>query len=110
MHSKWNYRIINGIIVLGNIMSSFGCALPTSTILICVYIQIPLEPHVKKEIIMELRSPDHLRRNLDVVEIVLGFLSSGGGKADRSLGEYVERTLKMKGRFCEKVGSVELLS
>jgi len=39
-----------------------------------------------------------------VVEIVLGFLSSGGGKADRSLGGYINHTLKMKKRhFSEKV-------
>ena len=39
-----------------------------------------------------------------MVEIVLGFLSSGGGKADRSLGGYINHTLKMKKRhFSEKV-------
>ena len=41
---------------------------------------------------------------LDIVDIVLGFLSSGGGNADKPLGEYVERVLKMKSRnFSEKV-------
>ena len=51
-----------------------------------------------------MRTPNHLRETLDVVEIVLGFLSSGGGKADRPLGEYVHHTLKMKRRpFSEKV-------
>ena len=40
-----------------------------------------------------------------MVDIVLGFLSSGGGRADRPLGEYINQTLKMKRRpFSEKVG------
>ena len=45
-----------------------------------------------------------IRETLDVVDIVLGFLSSGGGKADRQLGEYITRALRMKKRFfSEKV-------
>jgi len=51
-----------------------------------------------------LRTPDRLRETLDVVDIVLGFLSSGGGKADHPLREYIHHTLKMKRRpFSEKV-------
>ena len=38
------------------------------------------------------------------MEIVLGFLSSGGGKADKVLGDYIDKTLKMKRRhFSQKV-------
>ena len=59
---------------------------------------------MQQEIIQELCTPDRLRETLDVVDIVLGFLSSGGGKADRPLGEYVYHTLKMKRMpFSEKV-------
>ena len=48
---------------------------------------------------------DRIREALDVVDIVLGFLSSGGGRADRQLGEYITRALRMKKRFfSEKVG------
>ena len=51
-----------------------------------------------------MHTPDRLRKTLDVVEIVLGFLSSGGGKAGRSLWGYINHTLKMKKRpFSEKV-------
>ena len=32
------------------------------------------------------------------MDIVLGFLSSGGGRADQPLGSYVDHTLKMKKR------------
>ena len=54
----------------------------------------------------ELNTPDRLREALDVVEIVLGFLSSGGGKADKPLGDYIDKTLKMKKRhFSKKVGA-----
>jgi len=59
---------------------------------------------MQQEIIQDLRTPDRLRETLDVVDIVLGFLSSGGGKADHPLGEYIHHTLKMKRRpFSEKV-------
>ena len=59
---------------------------------------------MKQEILAELRTPDLLRETLDVVDIVLGFLSTGGGKAGRSLGEYIDKVLKMKKRrFSKKV-------
>ena len=59
---------------------------------------------MQQEILHELRTPDRLRETLDVVDIVLGFLSSGGGRADQPLGEYINHTLKMKRRpFSEKV-------
>ena len=59
---------------------------------------------VQQDIISELRTPDCLREALDVVEIVLGFLSSGGGKADKSLGEYIDKALRMRKRhFSQKV-------
>ena len=63
-----------------------------------------LPQRVRQDIVAELRTPDRLREALDVVEIVLGFLSSGGGKAGKLLGEYIDKTLKMKKRhFSQKV-------
>ena len=60
---------------------------------------------MQQEILHELRTPDRLRETLDVVDIVLGFLSSGGGRANQPLGGYINHTLKMKRRpFSEKVG------
>lgn len=59
---------------------------------------------MQKEILTELRTPDRLRENLDVVDIVIGFLSSGGGKAEKPLGGYIDKVLKMKKRpFSQKV-------
>ena len=67
-------------------------------------LQKQLNPREKQEILSELRTSDRLRDALDVVEIVLGFLSSGGGKAEKPLGEYIDKTLKMKKRrFSQKV-------
>jgi hypothetical protein len=40
------------------------------------------------------------------MEIVLGFLSSGGGRAEKSLGDYIDKTLKMKNRHFSKKVSV----
>lgn len=58
---------------------------------------------MQKEILAELRTSDRIRDNLDVVDIVLGFLSSGGGKPEKPLGEYVDRVLKMRRQFSQKV-------
>ena len=69
-----------------------------------------LPQRVRQDIITELRTPDRLREALDVVEIVLGFLSSGGGKANKPLGEYIDRILKMKRRpFSSKVKHIHIL-
>ena len=71
---------------------------------IAVDSQEKLDQRVRQAIVAELRTPDRLREALDVVEIVLGFLSSGGGKADKPLGEYIDKTLRMKKRrFSQKV-------
>ena len=41
-----------------------------------------------------------------MVDIVIGFLSSGGGKADQQLKEYITHALRMKKRFfSKKVGN-----
>lgn len=65
-----------------------------------------MKPEVEKEILAELNTPDRLRENLDVVDIVLGFLSSGGGKASKPLGEYIDKVLIMKKRpFSQKVAT-----
>ena len=67
-------------------------------------LQEQLNSRVKQEILSELRTSDRLREALDVVEIVLGFLSSGGGRADKPLGDYIDKMLKMKRRpFSSKV-------
>lgn len=64
-----------------------------------------MEPRVQKDILSDLRGSDRLCESLDVVHIVIGFLSSGGGKPDKPLGEYIDRVLKMKGRLSsQKVG------
>ena len=43
-----------------------------------------------------------IRDCLDVVEIVMGFLASGGQKSDNHLENYLETALKMKHRFNSK--------
>ena len=44
------------------------------------------------------------RECLDEVEIVMGFLASGGQKSDNRLDNYLEKALKTKHRFrCRKV-------
>lgn len=58
---------------------------------------------MKGEILQELRSPDELCRSLDVVDIVLGFLTSTGGKPKTRLLTYLKK-LKMDDKaFSKKV-------
>ena len=53
---------------------------------------------MQQEILSELHTLERIGEMLDVVDIVLGFLSSGGGSsnADMPFEEYVETVLKMK--------------
>jgi hypothetical protein len=64
--------------------------------------QISLRPRVQMDILLELGSPDRLRRSLDVVEIVLGFLTSGGGKPRMKLLSYLKKLKMEKKTFSEK--------
>ena len=56
---------------------------------------------LQKEIVSELLEIDQTAEALDVVNIVLRFLSSGGGKATTSLGHYLSQ-LKMGGKWEER--------
>ena len=66
-------------------------------------LQERLDRDVQKEILAELRTQNLLRANLDVIDIVLGFLSTGGGRPEKMLGDYIRKVLKMKKPFSEKV-------
>ena len=55
------------------------------------------------DILRELASPEKLRKSLDVVEIVLGFLTSGGGKPGTKLLSYLRKLKMEKKNFSEKV-------
>ncbi len=63
----------------------------------------PIPARLQQEILLELRTVDRLRETLDIVDIVLGFLSSGGANSGKPLGVYIKNTLKMRRPFCEKV-------
>ena len=54
------------------------------------------------DIVTELGSMQHLRECLDVVEIVIGFLSSGKSNAKTELKTYIKRVLKMDKKFKSK--------
>ena len=66
-------------------------------------VQRELHHRVKLDILRELGSPDKLRKSLDVVEIVMGFLSSGGGKPKSKLLSYLRKLKMERRRFSEKV-------
>ena len=55
------------------------------------------------DILRELGSPDKLWKSLDVVEIVLGFLTSGGGSSKTKLTSYLRKLKMEKMSFSEKV-------
>ena len=58
---------------------------------------------IQQDIITELRTPDRLRESLDVVDIVLGFLSSGGGNPSVTLKKYIDTHKMKKVPFSAKV-------
>lgn len=73
-------------------------------------LQERLSVRFQQEILTELHTLERVRDMLDVVDIVLGFLSSGGGSADKPLGEYVEKVLKMKTKSCSQKVEVDYLT
>ena len=82
-------------------------------LLLCIYyiiiLQVKLGVREQKDIINELTTQD-LRHCLDDVEIIMGFLSSGGADANMELRKYVKRALKMEDRFRSKKVSYKSLS
>ena len=69
--------------------------------------QIKLSLREQQDIVAELKTVQKIRDCLDVVEIVMRFLASGGQKADDRLDNYLETALKMKHRFnCKKVSLI----
>ena len=61
-----------------------------------------LSDREQKYINNELRTTQNIRDCLDDVEIIIGFLSSGGGDANIELRKYVKRALKMEDWFKSK--------
>ncbi len=70
---------------------------------ISINFQHPLSQRVQQDIITELRTPEKLRESLDVVDIVLGLVSSGGGSHDVSLHKYIKTRRMGKKPFSDKV-------
>ena len=66
-------------------------------------LQENLPRELQEQIINELRPMHKLTEAMDAIEIILVFVSSGGAKADKNLGEYAERALKMDKQFCSVV-------
>ncbi len=71
---------------------------------VCVVsIQEPLPQRVQQDIVTELRTPEKLRESLDVVEVVLGLLSSGGGSHTVMLDKYISTRRMGRKPFSAKV-------
>jgi hypothetical protein len=64
--------------------------------------QVKLTVRQQNEIVTELRSMQSLRECLDVIEIVIGFLSSGPTKSTTELKKYIKKVLKMDKKFTSK--------
>ena len=64
--------------------------------------QIKLSLREQQDIVAELKTVKKIRDCLDVVEIAMGFLASGGQKSENHLENYLETALKMKHRFNSK--------
>ncbi len=70
---------------------------------VIVSLQEPLLQRVQQDIITELQNPGKLRESLDVVEVVLGLLSSGGGSHTVMLEKYISTRRMGKKPFSAKV-------
>ena len=64
----------------------------------------------KKTLIAEITklNPHKLSELLDVVEIVLGFLASAGGKPEQTFYNYITKTLTMQRTHIAKVQQLKL--
>ena len=71
--------------------------------LIAIYLQRDLQQSVQLDILQELGSPDKLQTSLDIVEILLGFLTTGGASSKTKLTSYLRRLKMEKMSFSEKV-------
>ncbi len=67
-----------------------------------------LHKRIQQDIVTELRTPDKLKESLDVVDVVLGLLSSGGASYDISLHKYILFGKMGKKPFSAKVSIGDL--
>ena len=74
-----------------------------ASFLLFKFIQEAIPHRIQQDIITELRTPDRLRETLDVVDIVLGFLSSGGGNPKVMLKKCIDNHKMKKMTFSAKV-------
>ena len=56
----------------------------------------------QQDIINELQTMQRIRDCLDVVEIAMSFLATGGQRAEKRMEDYLDTALKMKDRFNSK--------
>jgi len=64
--------------------------------------KVELSTKVQEDILSDLVEIDQLCDSLDVVNILLGFLSTGGGRADSRLEDYL-RKLRMETKPISKM-------
>ena len=65
-------------------------------------LQEPLDQHIQQEIVTELKTSDKLRESLDVVDIIMGLLSSGGGDPKQKLKKYIDSRKMSRKSFSAK--------
>ena len=78
------------------------------TMFLVISLQIRLRQRIQQDIITDLRTPDKLKESLDVVDIVLGLLSSGGASDDVRLEKYILSTKMGKKPFSAKVSNRDM--
>ena len=93
------------IFLLGKCFALF----PRSVLCISLYVslcfpKVELSSTAQKDIISDLVEIDQLCDSLDVVNILLGFLATGGGRADTRLDDYLIK-LRMKSKPISKMVS-----
>ena len=82
--------------------SGYWCSVTPLSLFLLLSIQVKLSFREQQDIIRQLQTMQKIRHCLDVVEIAMGFLATGGQKAENDLGSYVEKTLRMKHKLSSK--------
>lgn len=58
--------------------------------------QVPMPSEVKRRVLGDTWTNQQLRKTINVLEVALGFMSSGAGSAKMALSSFVQDTLQMK--------------
>lgn len=94
-YTKDTFTATNFFAIRSKVQAQVIIMLPRHSLYHCLYytsvkiMQVELPVKLQREILSELLEIDQTAEALDIINIVLRFLSSGGGRATMNLGDYL---------------------